>query len=101
MLDAAYGDFRLDEWLVQPAQCRLSKDGRTLQIRPRVMDLLTYFVAHQGEVISKDRLLNDVWGSEAVSESALTRTVTELRQALREDACQPRLLETIPSAVIV
>jgi DNA-binding winged helix-turn-helix (wHTH) protein len=89
-------DFRLDDWRVQPPLCRLSKDGLTRQVRPKVMDLLTYFAAHRGEVVSKDQLINDVWGAEAVSESALTRTVTELRQALGDDADAPRLLETIP-----
>jgi len=88
--------FRLDDWLVQPAQCRLSKDGQMRQVRPKVMDLLTYLAANAGEVISKDQLLNDVWGAEALSESTLTRTVTELRQALGDPADEPRLLETIP-----
>lgn len=89
------GDFRLGGWLVQPAQCRLSKDGRTVQVRAKVMDLLAYLASRQGEVVSKDDLLNDVWGSLAVSESALTRTVTELRHALGDDADHPHLLETI------
>ena len=90
------GDFRLGDWLVQPALCRLSKDGRTVQVRAKVMDLLAYLAGRPGEVIPKERLLDDVWGSQAISESALTRTVTELRQALGDDAAQPRLLETIP-----
>ena len=90
------GDFRLGDWLVQPALCRLSKDGRTIQVRAKVMDLVAYFAEHPGEVIPKGKLLDDVWGSQAISESALTRTVTELRQALGDDADQPRLLETIP-----
>ena len=68
----------------------------TVQVRAKVMDLLAYLAERPGEVIPKDRLLDGVWGSQAVSESALTRTVTELRQALGDDAGQPRLLETIP-----
>jgi DNA-binding winged helix-turn-helix (wHTH) protein len=94
--DHAHVDFLLDDWLVQPAQCWLSREGRTLQVRPKVMDLLTYLAVHAGEVVSKEQLLNDVWGTQAVSESALARTVTELRQALGDDADEPRLLETIP-----
>jgi DNA-binding winged helix-turn-helix (wHTH) protein/TolB-like protein len=90
------GDFRLGDWLVQPALCRLSKDGRIVQVRAKVMDLLAYLAGRAGEVIPKERLLDDVWGSQAISESALTRTVTELRQALGDDAEKPRLLETIP-----
>ena len=60
------------------------------------MDLLVYLAQTAGQVISKDTLLNDVWGTDAVSESALTRTVTELRQALDDSADSPRILETIP-----
>src|SRR6476660_5039124 len=89
-------DFYLGDSLIQPALCRLTVQGRTFQVRARVMDLLAYLARHPGEVISKDKLLDDVWGSQAISESALTRTVTELRQALGDDAEQPRLLETIP-----
>jgi DNA-binding winged helix-turn-helix (wHTH) protein/TolB-like protein/tetratricopeptide (TPR) repeat protein len=89
-------DFRLGDWVVQPGQCRLSRAGRTIHVRAKVMDLLTYLAAHPGEVLSKDRLLDEVWGSQAVSESALTRTVTELRQALGDSADAPELLETIP-----
>ena len=89
-------EFRVGDWLVQPDQCRLSSDGRIVQVRAKVMDLLTYLAAHPGEVVSKERLLDDLWGSRMVSESALTRTVTELRQALGDDAEAPHLLETIP-----
>lgn len=89
------GDFRLGGWLVQPAQCRLSKDGRTVHVRAKVMDLVAYLASRPGQVVSKDDLLNDVWGSLSVSESALTRTVTELRHALGDDADHPHLLETI------
>ena len=55
-----------------------------------------YLAARPGEVVSKEQLLDDVWGSRVVSESALTRTVTELRQALGDNAEAPHLLETIP-----
>ena len=89
-------DFRIGEWTVLPGQLRLSSAARTVQVRAKVMDLLTYLAARPGEVVSKERLLDDVWGSQAVSESALTRTVTELRQALGDDADAPHLLETIP-----
>lgn len=41
--------FRLGDWVVQAAQCRLSKDGRTLQARAMVMDLLVYLADNRGE----------------------------------------------------
>ena len=89
-------DFHADDWLVQPALCRLSKDGRTVQVRAKVMDVLEYLAARPGEVVSKETLLDDVWGAREISESALTRTVTELRHALGDEVAKPRFLETIP-----
>jgi DNA-binding winged helix-turn-helix (wHTH) protein/tetratricopeptide (TPR) repeat protein len=96
MSDRSQSDFFVGEWRVHPAECRLSRDGRTVAVRPKVMDLLVYLAQTAGQVTSKDTLLNDVWGTDAVSESALTRTVTELRQALDDSANSPRILETIP-----
>lgn len=89
-------DFRIGDWLVQPAVCRLTSNGRTVHVRPKVMDLLAYLARHPGEVVSKDTLLDVVWGAQAISESALTRTITELRQALGDNAEEPGILETIP-----
>lgn len=91
-----HGDFRLGDWHVQPALCRLSQNGRTVQVRPKVMDLLVFLAQEQGSVVSKETLLNEVWRTESVSESALTRTVTELRQALGDSVESPHILETIP-----
>jgi Tol biopolymer transport system component/DNA-binding winged helix-turn-helix (wHTH) protein len=90
------GDFYLGPWLVQPSLDRMSVEGRIVQVRPKVMDLLVYMAGSAGTVISKETLLNDVWGTEAISESALTRTITELRSAVRDDVDQPRFLENIP-----
>lgn len=90
------GDFYLGAWLVQPSLGRMSLDGRTVQVRPKVMDLLVHLAGSPGIVISKETLLNEVWRTEAISESALTRTITELRSAVGDDANQPRFLETIP-----
>jgi Tol biopolymer transport system component/DNA-binding winged helix-turn-helix (wHTH) protein len=90
------GDFYLGDWLVHPSLGRMSLAGRVVQVRPKVMDLLVCLAGSPGTVMSKDTLLNEVWGTEAISESALTRTITELRNAVGDDVDQPRFLETIP-----
>ena len=89
-------DFRVGRWLVEPASCQLSIDGRSLHVRAKVMELLQYLATHPLEVVSKERLLDEVWGTTELSESALTRTVTELRQALGDEIAAPRFIETIP-----
>jgi Tol biopolymer transport system component/DNA-binding winged helix-turn-helix (wHTH) protein len=90
------GDFFLGPWLVQPSLGRVSLEGQIVQVRPKVMDLLVYMAGAPGAVISKETLLTEVWRTDAISESALTRTITELRSAVRDEVDQPRFLETIP-----
>jgi DNA-binding winged helix-turn-helix (wHTH) protein len=90
------GSFHLGDWLIQPATSRITRDGQTVHVRAKVMDLLVFLAQRPGEVVSKDTLLEGVWGTDALSESALTRSMTELRQALDDDAERPTVIETIP-----
>ena len=94
--DDMQNSFRVGAWLVEPSLCRVARDDRTAQVRAKVVDLLVYFAQRPGEVISKDTLLRDVWGTDAITESVLTRTITELRSALDDDAEHPSIIETIP-----
>lgn len=89
-------DFLVSDWLVQPSLGRMSRGETTIALRAKVMDLLVFLAARPGEVLSKDALLDGVWGTEAISESALTKTITELRQAFDDPVVQPRVIETIP-----
>jgi DNA-binding winged helix-turn-helix (wHTH) protein len=59
------------------------------------MDLLVFLAAHSGEVVPKMRLIDEVWQTEFIADSALTRAVGELRRALGETAREPQYLETI------
>ncbi len=88
--------FGLGDWQVEPLLGRASKGDRVVHLRAKVMDLLVFLVQRPGEVVSKDEILNGVWHTEFVSESALTRVVTELRQAFGDDVERPWLIETIP-----
>jgi DNA-binding winged helix-turn-helix (wHTH) protein/tetratricopeptide (TPR) repeat protein len=88
--------FRLGDWVVQPDLNQVSRDGRVNHLRPRVMDLLVFLADRAGQVVSKDDLLEHVWGAKFVAESSLTTALTELRQVFEDDSRRPWLLETIP-----
>jgi DNA-binding winged helix-turn-helix (wHTH) protein/TolB-like protein len=92
---AKQDDFLLADWLVQPALSRMSRAGQSIHVRAKVMDLLVYFAQRPDAVLSKNALLDGVWGTTDISESALTRSITELRQALGDDADRPSIIETI------
>ena len=89
-------EFRAGDWLVQPAACRIVSGNRDLRLRPMLMNLLVALAENAGEVLLKDRILETVWNTQFVGESALTREIAELRQILGDNRRQPRYIETIP-----
>ena len=89
-------DFRVGDWMVEPSLDRLSREGTTLRLRPQLMDLLVLLAQYAGKTVSKDTILEKVWQGQHVAESGMTRCIAELRQALDDDARDPRMLQTIP-----
>ena len=89
-------DFLLDDWLVQPTLGRLSRADKTLRLRPQLMDVLVCLASGDGRTVGRQQLLDTVWDDRFVSETAVARSVAELRHALGDDARQPRIIQTIP-----
>ncbi|HVJ04175.1 MAG TPA: response regulator transcription factor [Candidatus Saccharimonadales bacterium] len=76
--------------------CRVKRGGKHLEMSSKEFDLLKYFICHPGENISRDRLLEDVWGYEHYP---TTRTVdahiVHLRQKLEPTPEQPQYFLTV------
>ena len=72
------------------------RGGIAVAVAPRELELLQYFVAHPGEVLSRDRLLDEVWGYDAAVQSRTVDVhVAALRQKLEEDPARPRFFRTV------
>lgn len=75
----------------------VTKRGTPVTLLPREFRLLEYFIEHRGEVVSRDQLLDSVWGHDAIS--PLTRTVdmhiAKLRQKIEDDSSDPRWIVTV------
>lgn len=73
--------------------------GEELPLTPKALLLLEYLITHPDELLSRERLLDAVWGWDY---PAGTRTVdtriSELRRALVDSASEPRYIETVPGA---
>ena len=88
--------FRVGDWLIEQDTCVVSHGGQKRHVRPLLIDLLGALVEQAGQVVTKDDILQRVWSGRFVSESALTRAMTELRHVLNDDANAPQIIETIP-----
>src|SRR5262245_9134029 len=90
------GRFRMHEWSVHQAEGMLCSDRKSVRLEPRIMDVLIYLASRSGRVVSKEELLEAVWGGVFVEEGALVQAVHSLRKALGDDVRQPRYVQTIP-----
>lgn len=77
---------------------RIHFQGTELHLTPKAVSLLEYFLLHPDEVISRDRLLDILWGwtSPAGTRSVDSR-IYELRKALNDDPDHAKYIETVPA----
>ena len=75
---------------------RILRDGTEIPVKPKVFELLAFLVRHPGQVVTRDQLLERVWGYDYAGE---TRTVDVhvhwLRAAIEDDPGSPTLVQTI------
>ena len=89
-------DLRFDDVVIDFRRYEVRKDDRALELTRKEFGMLRFLAARAGEVVSRDDLLNEVWGYES---SPTTRTidthVATLRAKLEADPAKPRHLQTI------
>lgn len=90
------GEFRVGTWLVQPSLDLISRNGTTIHLEPKVMEVLVCLAQHAGEPVSKEELLQTIWPGTFVSDDALKRCIFELRRVFEDDVREPRTIATIP-----
>lgn len=75
---------------------RAALQGQELNLTPKALVLLEYLMTHPDELISRERLLEAIWGWEqAATTRAVDARIAELRRALKEDADRPAYIETV------
>ncbi len=76
---------------------RVLLDDNELTLTPKAVMLLEYMLTHPDELVSRERLLDVVWGWDyPVGTRAVDTRIAELRRALDDDPGAPRYIETIP-----
>jgi len=86
-----FGDCELDS-----AARRLVRGGEAIKLSPKEFELLHYFLCKAGRALSRDQILNDVWGYDClVTPRSIDRFVTGLRQKIERDPQHPRFIETV------
>lgn len=74
---------------------RLSRAGREIAIEPKAFAVLLEFLTHPDQLLSRDQLLDAVWGHSFVTPATLNRIVAQLRRALADDSEAPHCIQTV------
>jgi DNA-binding winged helix-turn-helix (wHTH) protein/tetratricopeptide (TPR) repeat protein len=74
---------------------RVVRGDAVVELTPKLLDLLFHLVDRPGILVTKEELLDALWPDANVTDNALTQAVSELRQALGDDAGDPRFIKTV------
>jgi DNA-binding response OmpR family regulator len=78
---------------------RATKGGSPLELSPREFELLRYLIERKGDTVSRDRLLEDVWGYESYPSTRTVDThIAKLRAKIGDSGSEPRWILTIHGA---
>jgi DNA-binding response OmpR family regulator len=88
--------FTIGQALIDPKTFRLQRGKTTEDLTARELKLLQLFFEHSGEVLSRDRLLNEVWGYNYYGTTrTLDQVIVQLRKKLADNSGSPKHLVTV------
>jgi pimeloyl-ACP methyl ester carboxylesterase/DNA-binding winged helix-turn-helix (wHTH) protein len=87
--------FRFGEFALDTDRRELARGGELVALEPQVFDVLVYLIRNRDRVVSKDDLLDGVWGGRIVSESTLTSRINAARRAIGDSGAEQALIRTV------
>lgn len=86
----------LGDWLLEPRELRLRRDGEQRRLEPRMLQVLLALARRNGGTVTRDELLAEAWAGQVVSDDAIQRAVAKLRAVLATDGDPAPVIETVP-----
>ncbi len=87
--------FRFGEYALDTDRRELVRGGDLVAVEPQVFDLLVYLIRNRERVVSKDDLIEGVWGGRIVSESTLTSRINAARRTVGDSGAEQALIRTV------
>jgi len=88
--------FQIGDCTIDPAKFEIRRGKTTEELTAKELKLLQLFQAHPGQVFSRDKLLNDIWGYNYYGTTrTLDQVIVQLRKKLGDSAENPRHLLTV------
>lgn len=83
--------FEIDE-----EKMEVRKNGQVIELKPKEYKMFLYMLKHKNQIISKERLYNEVWGEDFFgSENTVMVHIRKLRESIEENPSKPKYLLTV------
>jgi TolB-like protein len=87
--------FSFENYCLDADRRELRRGSELIAVGPKVFDLLLFLVQNREQVVTRDDLLQTVWGGRIVSESTLTSHINAVRKAIGDTGKEQRLIRTV------
>jgi DNA-binding winged helix-turn-helix (wHTH) protein/tetratricopeptide (TPR) repeat protein len=87
--------FRFGAFVLDERRRELHQERRLVHLEPQVFDVLAHLVRHRDRVVTKAELLDEVWGSRFVSDSAITSRIKAARRAVGDTGRDQNVIRTV------
>jgi DNA-binding winged helix-turn-helix (wHTH) protein/tetratricopeptide (TPR) repeat protein len=87
--------FRFEDFELDTEAFELRRTGESVRVEPQVFAVLAYLVARRDRLVSRDELLDEVWGTRFVSDATVASRVKAARRAIGDDGVAQRLIRTV------
>src|SRR6266849_1579371 len=87
--------YRFEPFVLDPGRRTLSRADSPVSLTPKAFDVLLFLVQNPNRLVTKEELLQAVWGDTFVEEGNLKQYISHLRKALGDNSEDPRLIVTI------
>ncbi len=86
--------FAFGSCMLDPSQRELTRAGQTVAVEPQVFDLLHHLIRERHRVVSKDDLIEAIWGGRSISDSTLSSRINAARKALGDSGREQNMIRT-------
>src|ERR1700686_3837108 len=87
--------YRFGQFVLDPGRRTLSRADSPVSLTPKAFDVLLFLAQNPNRLVTKEELLQAVWGNTFVEEGNLTQYISHLRKALGDNSEDTRLIVTI------
>jgi TolB-like protein/DNA-binding winged helix-turn-helix (wHTH) protein len=88
--------YRFQQFTLDPEKYIFTENGKAVSLEPRVFDVLAYLLKHRDRIVSKEELIETLWGGRVITDSALNTCIRSVRRALSDVREKQSFVRTFP-----